>query len=62
MDKNKKRKRKFLPKKSRDLWMKGTHKYTEVLLICFDNHRCFSQSEESNVCEHMVKTVPHDLG
>ena len=27
--------------------MKGTHKYTEAYLMCFDNHRCLSQSEES---------------
>ena len=31
----------------RDLQMKGTHKHTEAELICFDNHRCISQSEES---------------
>ena len=27
--------------------MKGTHKHTDASLICFNNHRCLSQSEES---------------
>ena len=28
--------------------MKGTHKHTEASLIRLNNHRCLSQSEESN--------------
>ena len=39
-----KRKRKLLPKKWRDLWTKGTQK---AWLKWFDNHRCLLQSEES---------------
>ena len=27
--------------------MKGTHKHTEASLICFDNHRCLYQLEDS---------------
>ena len=34
------RKRKLLPKKLRDLWMKGIYKHMEASLKCFDNHRC----------------------
>ena len=45
--KNRRRKRKLLPKKWRDLWMKGTHIQTEVSLNHFDDHTCLSQSEES---------------
>ena len=33
--------------------MKGTHKHKEASLICFDNPRCLSQSEKSNVSVHI---------
>jgi len=34
--------------------MKCTHKYTEALLMRFDNHRCLPRSEGVNIFEHMV--------
>ena len=30
--------------------MKGTHKHTATSLKHFHNHRCFSQSEECDIC------------
>ena len=47
--KNMKRKRKLLPKKWRDLWMKGTYNHTEAKLKWFGNHRCLTRSESSTL-------------
>ena len=38
----------YIPKKRRDLRIKGNNKHTEACLICFENHRIFFQSEEDN--------------
>ena len=51
-------KRKLLPKKWRDLWMKGTHKHKEALLKHFHDRRCLSRWEESE-CIWQVKIAPH---
>ena len=44
-----KEREKFLPRKWRDLRMKGTHWHTEALLMHFENRRWLSQSKESKL-------------
>ena len=44
---DRKRKRKFLPKKWTDQRAKGTHKHMEAWLKCFDDHRCLSRSKQN---------------